>query len=168
MRKNAISNNKQPTRSLDAIDRKLLNALQRNAEKPNLELAKEVGLSPAPCSRRVKRLWEEGIIERQVVIVDPSRLGIGLTAFIGVELNRQRGDVLGAFEKRMATLKEVQQCYFISGESDYLLVVTCRDMAAFNQFIRTTLSREPAVTRFRTSFVADRIKCDTAIHFEEG
>lgn len=163
----ATSRNQYSITALDSIDRKILNSLQRNAEKSNQDLAKEVGLSPAPCSRRVKRLREEGIIERQVAIVDPTRMGIGLTAFVGVELNRQRGDVLGAFEKRMTRLKEVQQCYFISGESDYLLVVTCRDMAAFNQFIRTTLSREPAVTRFRTSFVADRIKCDTAIHFEE-
>jgi Lrp/AsnC family leucine-responsive transcriptional regulator len=168
MRKDATRNNIFSLGWLDSIDRKLLNALQRDARQSNQALASKVGLSPAPCSRRIKRLHEEGIIERQVAIVDPVRAGQSLTAFISVELNQQRGDLLDNFENHLRQWKEVQQAYFISGENDYLLVVVCQDMPAFTAFIRATLSKERAVKRFRTSFVAERVKYDTAVHFDEG
>jgi Lrp/AsnC family leucine-responsive transcriptional regulator len=149
--------------ALDAIDRKILDVLQEDNQITNLALAERVGLSPPPCLRRVRRLREEGVIARDVALVDPAKVGQGLIAFVGVELERQREDALSAFEQRITGEPEVQQCYFVSGDNDYLLVVTCRDMSAYNDFCRRVLSREHNIRRFRTSFNLDRIKYETRI-----
>jgi Lrp/AsnC family leucine-responsive transcriptional regulator len=156
-----------PRSALDSIDRKILDLLQRDSRISNLELAERIGLSPAPCSRRVKRLHEEGVISREVAIVDPARIGDRLIAFVSVELDRQREDVLASFERRIAAQKAVQQCYFISGESDYLLVVACRDMNHYNAFVREVLATEHNIRRFRTSFNLNRVKYETALDLDE-
>ncbi|QCK86377.1 Lrp/AsnC family transcriptional regulator [Phreatobacter aquaticus] len=152
---------------LDRIDRKILNRLQRNSAMPNQDLAAEVGLSTAPTSRRVKRLKEDGYITREVALVDPARVGSTLVAFVGVELDRQREDVLRSFERHIANQPEVQQCYFVSGETDYLLVVVVRDMDHYNSFVRSVLANEHNIKRFRSSFNLQRIKFDTGIYLEE-
>ncbi len=152
---------------LDRIDRKILNRLQRDAAIPNQDLADAVGLSPAPTSRRVKRLKEEGYIAREVALVDPARVGSTLIAFVSVELDRQREDVLRAFERHISTQPEVQQCYFVTGETDYMLIVVCRDMDHYNQFVRQVLAQEHNIKRFRSSFNLQRIKFDTGIYLEE-
>lgn len=148
---------------LDRIDRRILDHLQRDSRLSNLNLAELVGLSPAPCSRRVKRLRDEGYISREVALLDPAKVGNSLIAFVGVELDRQREDVLNAFERRIAQQRQVQQCYFISGESDYLLVVLCRDMDDYNDFVRNVLANEHNIKRFRTSFNLQRVKYDTSV-----
>lgn len=156
-----------PPEPLDRIDRKILNRLQRDAAIPNQDLADQVGLSPAPTSRRVKRLKEEGYIAREVALVDPARVGSTLIAFVSVELDRQREDVLRAFERHVSTQPEVQQCYFVTGETDYMLIVVCRDMDHYNQFVRQVLAQEHNIKRFRSSFNLQRIKFDTGIYLEE-
>lgn len=148
---------------LDDIDRRILGILQANNQITNLELADRVGLSPPPCLRRVRRLREAGVIERDVAIVDPAAVGQQIIAFVGVELDRQREDVLAAFERKMAAEAHVQQCYFVSGEIDYLLVVTARDMQSYNEFARRVLANEHNIKRFRTSFTLSRVKYDTRI-----
>ena len=149
--------------ALDAIDRRILDALQRDNQLTNLELARRVGLSPPPCLRRVRRLREAGIIARDVAIVDPTMVGRQIIAFVGVELERQRDDVLHTFEQKMAEAPEVQQCYFVSGDNDSLLVVTCADMAAYDEFCRRVLASDHNIRRFRTSFNLSRVKYDTRI-----
>lgn len=159
-----------PTRkssSIDKTDRDILEILQQDASINNQDLASRVNLSPAPVSRRVKRLRDEGYIVKEVAIVDPERVGNSLIAFVAVELDRQREDVLTAFERRISEHREVQQCYFVSGESDYFLVITCRDMDHYNAFVRNVLSNEHNVKRFRTSFNLQRIKYDTSIYISE-
>lgn len=148
---------------LDAIDRKILAILQRDNQITNLELASRVGLSPPPCLWRVRRLREQGIIEKDVALIDPVKVGQGLIAFVGVELDRQREDVLTSFERKISAEPQVQQCYFVSGETDYLLVVTCADMESYNAFARRVLANEHNIKRFRTSFCLSRVKYDTAI-----
>ena len=148
---------------LDPIDRKILAVLQRDNQITNLALAERVGLSPPPCLRRVRRLRELGIIEKDVALVDPIKVGQGIIAFVGVELDRQREDVLASFERKISAEPEVQQCYFVSGEIDYLLVVTCADMETYNGFARRVLANEHNIKRFRTSFCLSRVKYDTAI-----
>lgn len=157
----------EPAEPLDRIDRKILNRLQRDAAVPNQDLAAAVGLSPAPTSRRVRRLKEEGYIAREVALVDPARVGSTLIAFVSVELDRQREDVLRAFERHIAAQPEVQQCYFVTGETDYLLIVVCRDMDHYNDFVRSVLAQEHNIRRFRSSFNLQRIKFDTGIYLEE-
>jgi Lrp/AsnC family leucine-responsive transcriptional regulator len=148
---------------LDAIDRRILAALQQDNRITNLDLAQRVGLSPPPCLRRVRRLREAGVIIKDVALVDPARVGQTILAFVGVELDRQREDVLASFERKIAAEPNVQQCYFVSGEIDYLLVVTCRDMESYNAFARRVLANEHNIKRFRTSFSLSRIKYDTEI-----
>jgi len=148
---------------LDAIDRKILTILQGDNQVTNLALASRVGLSPPPCLRRVRRLRELGVIEKDVALVDPIKVGQGIIAFVGVELDRQREDVLTSFERKISTAPEIQQCYFVSGEIDYLLVVTCADMESYNSFARRVLANEHNIKRFRTSFCLSRVKYDTAI-----
>jgi Lrp/AsnC family leucine-responsive transcriptional regulator len=149
--------------ALDAIDRKILAVLQADNQVTNLALAEQVGLSPPPCLRRVRRLRELGVIERDVALVDPAKVGQGILAFVGVELDRQREDVLTSFESKIGAEPEVQQCYFVSGEIDYLLVVTCPDMERYNAFARRVLANEHNIKRFRTSFCLARVKYATAI-----
>jgi Lrp/AsnC family leucine-responsive transcriptional regulator len=153
----------EPPVALDAIDRRILDALQRDNQITNLELAERVGLSPPPCLRRVRRLREAGVIIRDVALVDPARVGQTILAFVGVELDRQREDVLASFERKIAAEPNVQQCYFVSGEIDYLLVVTCRDMESYNAFARRVLANDHNIKRFRTSFSLSRIKYETGI-----
>src|SRR5262245_17168421 len=99
-----------PTIVLDAIDRRILDVLQEDNQVTNLALAERVGLSPPPCLKRVRRLRELGVILKDVAIVDPAKVGQGILAFVGVELDRQREDVLAAFERKIAAEPQVQQC----------------------------------------------------------
>jgi Lrp/AsnC family leucine-responsive transcriptional regulator len=152
--------------ALDAIDRKILAILQDDNQVTNLALAERVGLSPPPCLRRVRRLRELGVIEKDVALVDPLKVGQGIIAFVGVELDRQREDVLANFERKIAAEPEVQQCYFVSGETDYLLLVTCADMESYDAFARRVLANAHDIKRFRTSFCLSRVKYATAIPLE--
>lgn len=153
---------------LDPIDLKILDLLQEDNQITNLELAERVGLSPPPCLRRVRRLREEGVIARDVALVDPAKVGRTIIAFVGVELDRQREDVLASFERKIMAEPEVQQCYFVSGEVDYLLVVTCVDMPSYNAFARRVLANEHNIKRFRTSFNLARVKYETKLPLAEA
>lgn len=157
----------QPAVELDPIDLKILDLLQEDNQITNLELAERVGLSPPPCLRRVRRLREEGVIARDVALVDPAKVGRTIIAFVGVELDRQREDVLASFERKIMAEPEVQQCYFVSGEVDYLLVVTCVDMPSYNAFARRVLANEHNIKRFRTSFNLARVKYETKLPLAE-
>jgi Lrp/AsnC family leucine-responsive transcriptional regulator len=151
------------THAIDAIDRRILDLLQDDNQITNLALAERVGLSPPACLKRVRRLRAEGIIAKDVSVLDPESVGRSIVAFVGVELDRQREDVLAAFERKIAAESEVQQCYFVSGEIDYLLTVVCRDMEAYNAFARRVLANEHNIKRFRTSFSLSRVKYETRI-----
>ncbi|MBI1774604.1 MAG: Lrp/AsnC family transcriptional regulator [Proteobacteria bacterium] len=152
--------------SLDAIDRKILNALQDDNQLTNLKLADRVGLSAPACLRRVRRLRTAGVIIKDVALVDPAKVGQTVIAFVGVELDRQREDVLASFEAKIAKEPQVQQCYFVSGEIDYLLVVACKDIDSYNAFARRVLANEHNIKCFRTSFNLARIKAETKIPLE--
>jgi Lrp/AsnC family transcriptional regulator, leucine-responsive regulatory protein len=149
--------------ALDAIDLRILAVLQDDNQVTNLALAERVGLSPPACLKRVRRLREEKVVIKDVALVDPDKVGQTIVAFVGVELDRQREDVLAAFERKMVAEPEVQQCYFVSGEIDYLLIVTCRDMEAYNAFARRVLANEHNIKRFRTSFNLSRVKYETKL-----
>lgn len=153
---------------LDRIDRRILNVLQENNQITNLELAARVGLSPPPCLRRVRRLREQGVIMREVALVDPAKVGRSLMVFTTVTLERQREDLLESFERRMLAQPEVMQCYFVSGDADYLVIVNVPDMVAYNAFARRVFANEPNIRMFRSSFALSVVKYDTKITFEEN
>lgn len=149
--------------SLDKIDKKILNILQKNNQITNLELAEQVNLSSPPCFRRVKRLRDLGIICKDVALVDPVKVGHQLTVFVNVTLEKQREDLLTHFERKMLAEPEVMQCYFVSGEADYFLIIQVPDMNHYNDFARRVFANEANIKIFRSSFCLSRIKYDTSI-----
>jgi Lrp/AsnC family leucine-responsive transcriptional regulator len=123
---------------------------------------------PRPSSRRAGRSLALGVIARDVANVDPAKVGHSLIPFVGVELERQREDMVSGFEAKMLRKPEIQQCYFVSGDNDYLLVVVCADMEGYNRFCGRVLANDHNIRRFRTSFNPSRIKYETAIPLGEG
>jgi Lrp/AsnC family leucine-responsive transcriptional regulator len=154
-------------KTLDRLDRRILNILQTNNQITNLELAEQIGLSPPPCFRRVKRLHDSGIIQKNVALVDPFKVGHRLIVFVNITLEKQREDLLSHFERKMLAESEVMQCYFVSGEADYFLIVHVADMNHYNEFSRRVFANEPNIKVFRSSFCMNRIKYDTQVHLSE-
>lgn len=152
---------------LDKIDRKILNMLQKDNQITNLALAEQVGISAPPCFRRVKRLREEGIIVKDVSLIDPFKAGRGLIVFANITLEKQREDLLAHFERKMLEQEEVMQCYFVSGDTDYLLIIHVADMSHYNEFARRVFANEANIKMFRSSFCLSRTKYNTHIHFSE-
>tara|TARA_R110002110_G_scaffold205066_7_gene417102 strand:- start:235222 stop:235710 length:489 start_codon:yes stop_codon:yes gene_type:complete len=143
---------------LDRTDRRILDAMQGNARITNLELAERVGLSPTPCSRRVKRLEESGLITGHVTLLDQNMLGLKLTAFIGISMDRHTPDRFEAFEATVTTYPEVIACSVVTGQSsDYLLTAVVPDMSYYEKFLLGKLTRIPGVTGVHSSFELRRV-----------
>ena len=139
---------------LDRTDRRILEQMQRNGRISNLELADAVGLSPTPCSRRVKRLEESGIIEKHVTLLNQSRLGLKLTAFITIAMDRHTPDRFDNFEAQVAAFPEVIECAVVTGQSaDYLVKAVVPDMEYYEAFLLGKLTRIEGVTGVQSSFV---------------
>jgi Lrp/AsnC family transcriptional regulator, leucine-responsive regulatory protein len=149
--------------TLDKMDRKILNLLQTDNQITNLELADKVGLSPPPCLRRVRRLRAEGYIVKDVSLVDPLKVGQNLIVFVNITLEKQREDLLAHFERKMLEQSEVMQCYFVSGDTDYLLIVNVVDMNHYNEFARRVFANEANIKMFRSSFCLNRVKYETKV-----
>jgi Lrp/AsnC family leucine-responsive transcriptional regulator len=152
---------------LDAIDRRILRALQENGRATYDELAAQVNLSPSATLRRVKRLEEAGVITAYVGLVSPERVGLGLTAYLNVRLEKHsevhKRSPMDLFRASVQTWPEVVECAALTGEMDYLLRVVVQDMAHYSRFIMETLLRHPSVEDCKTSFVLDRVKNTTAL-----
>jgi Lrp/AsnC family leucine-responsive transcriptional regulator len=139
---------------LDRTDRRLLELLQRDATLSNLELADAVGLSPTPCARRIRRLQESGLIERQVAVLDRSRAGLKLTAFIGISMDRHTPDRFERFEAEVKQYPEVLECVVVTGQTaDYLLQAVVPDMEYYEKFLLGKLTRIEGVSGVHSSFV---------------
>ena len=143
---------------LDPADRTLLALLQTDARTPLDQMADATGLSAATVQRRVKRLREAGVIERESAVLDPASLGWTMTFLVLVEMERERIDVLDAFRRRMRSEPQVQQCYYITGDADFALICLARDMADYEQLTRRLFFDDMNVRRFRTSVVMERTK----------
>ncbi len=147
---------------LDATDRRLLDLLQADASLTNQELAERAHTSAATALRRVKRLRETGVIEHQVVLLNPERLGAalghGLQALVEVTLDRQGAEHLQAFERRAVAEAAVQQCWQVSPGPDFVLVVAVADMPAFQAFTQRLLTQDANVRNVKTYFSVKRAK----------
>lgn len=160
--------NKSPSRELlDKTDRKILNILQKDNQITNQTLADKVGISAPPCFRRVKRLREEGYILKDVSLVDPFKVGKPLIVFANITLEKQREDLLTHFERKMAEEPEVMQCYFVSGDTDFLLIIHVKDMNDYNEFARRVFANQPNIKQFRSSFCLNRTKYNTQVVLSE-
>lgn len=150
---------------LDAVDRRILAALQQQGRATYDELAAAVGLSSSATLRRVKRLEESGVITGYVALVAPERVGLGLTAYINVRLAKASGSgsPTEAFAAAVMAWPEVVECAALSGEMDYLLRVLVRDMAHYSRFVMDGLLKHPAVQDCKTSFMLRRFKGTTAV-----
>ena len=152
-----------PKRRLDTIDRKILHCLQENARIPNVELARAVGLSPSPCSRRVRELEEAGIIRRYATLIDPAAADLPVSVFINVTLEKQVEQDLEVFESAVGGLPEVMECYLMTGDADYLLRVVVSDLEAYKRFLMDHLTRIPGVSNIRSSFALKQVAYRTAL-----
>jgi len=149
--------------TMDPIDRRILHELQHDGSLSNVELARRVGLSPSPCLARVKAMEQSGLIRRYVALVDPARLGLGLSVFINISLKTQSKEALARFEAGIADHEEVMECYLMTGDSDYLIRVVVADMAALERFILDRLAPIPEIEKIRSSFTLKQVRYKTAL-----
>lgn len=150
---------------LDEADRRILNALQRSNRHSLHELAEIVGMSPQTCHRRLQRLRNSNIIEREAVLIDPRRSPKPFTVFVKVKLEPMNEESKRKFEARIAQFPEIMQVYIISGPFDYLLVVNLADIAEFDRFADDFLVESEQVHHFESTMVLRRVKFETAIDF---
>jgi Lrp/AsnC family transcriptional regulator, leucine-responsive regulatory protein len=149
--------------SLDAIDRRILALLQQDARMTVQEIAEKVGLSTSPCHRRIKLLEEGGVIERYVAIVDQRAVGLPVSVFISIKLERQTEADLERFARAISGWSEILECYLMTGHRDYLLRVVVADLAAYEQFLKKKLTRIEGVASIESSFALDQIKYSIAL-----
>lgn len=161
------SNMKENFDTLDPIDRELLSFLQKQGDISNLALAAQVGVSPATCLRRVKRLQDAGLIERTVALLSSDRLaqhlGHGLTALVEITLDKQGGEHLTAFESRVSQDDAVTQCYRVSPGPDFVLVVVAPDMPGFLALSQRLLTQDANVRNVKTFFSVKRSKFEPRV-----
>ena len=148
---------------LDATDWKILSLLQADARASNVELARKVGLSPSPCLNRVRTLEQGGYISRYVTLLDPLQVGLKVSVFIQVTLEKQIEPALETFERAIGGRPEVMECYLMTGDADYLLRVVVPDLQALERFILEFLSRVPGVGNIKSSFALKQVKYQTAL-----
>ncbi len=149
--------------NLDKVDIAILEQLQHNARLSNNELAEQVGLSPSPCWRRVKRLEEQGIIKGYVALLDGDCTGSPIMAYAHITLHDHRPQSISEFDQFIQCCPQVLECCSLSGQVDYLLKIVSRSMAEYEQFISGELLHLPSVQSVNTSFVLDQKKYTTAL-----
>ena len=137
---------------MDAIDARLLSALQRDGRQTVTDLAAAIGLSPTPCARRLARLEAEGVIEGYSARVDQARIGFPVSVFIQVELESQSKDAIDAFESAVRGFERVMECHLMTGTRDILMRVVAADLTDFDRFLEDKLMRVPGIRSMRSSF----------------
>jgi Lrp/AsnC family transcriptional regulator, leucine-responsive regulatory protein len=152
-----------PNSALDSTDWKILSHLQEHARVSNVELAKEVFLSPSPCLQRVKKLEDSGLIRGYVTLLDPHKLGLTVSVFIQVTLEKQVEKSLENFERSIRDRPEVMECYLMTGDADYLLRVVMPDLPAFERFMLDHLTKIPGIASIKSSFALKQVKYQTAL-----
>ena len=144
--------------TLDAIDRKILAVLQEEGRISAQDLAERVGLTASPCLRRIRILEESGVIRRYVAVVDQETVGLPVSVFVSVKLERQREEELDRFAAAIARWPEVLECYLMTGPRDYLLRVVVPDLTAYERFLKEKLTRLDGVQSIESSFALGQVK----------
>lgn len=153
--------------NIDPTDRRILQLLQENADHTNKEIAAKLGMSITPIFERIKKLKTNGVIKRIIAIVDKKALGKTLTAYCNVSLKVHAKDFLEEFERDIANLKEVQECYHIAGQYDYMLKVNTKDIDTYQLFITKKLAGLENIGNVQSSFVMKEIKHTYTIEAED-
>jgi Lrp/AsnC family leucine-responsive transcriptional regulator len=143
---------------MDAKDLQIIRALQEDGRLSNLDLAARVHLSPSPCLRRVRLLEDAGVIRGYAADVDPKAMGLRITAFIRITLQRHDREAVARFETRVQEIDEILDCHLMTGEADYLLRVMVPDLDAYEGFVRNRLHAITGIGSITTSFVYGTVK----------
>ncbi|MBC8213882.1 MAG: Lrp/AsnC family transcriptional regulator [Candidatus Marinimicrobia bacterium] len=143
---------------MDKTDKKILIELQENGRITNAELAKRVGLSPAPCLERVKKLEKQGIIKGYYAKLDTEKIGIGVETFVVVTLSRHKHDAITEFIDAIQSVPEIIECSYITGRADFILRVTAENMKAYEDFLLHKLSKLPGLQHVETMMIMSNIK----------
>jgi len=154
-------------KKLDKIDFNLISILQTNARITIKEISAKLGLSKTPIYERIKKLEKFGFIKQYVALVDNKKIDKGLIIYISVSLNKHHKSVVDNFIKKVNSLHEVMECYYISGNADFLLKVYTKDMDGYKDFIENKFSVISDINQFFSSFVMDTTKYQTAFEFNE-
>ncbi|WP_439614400.1 Lrp/AsnC family transcriptional regulator [Reyranella sp.] len=155
-----------PNDDLDAIDRRILAALQADGRLSNVDLAEKIGLSPSPCLRRVNRLEREGYVEGYRAMLGRRRIGLGLTVFVGVKIDGHADDRATTFEQEVVACPEVVSCHMVAGDADYLLEVTVSDLDAYQRFLVGKLLNLPLVREVKSTIAIQTLKAGGALPLE--
>jgi Lrp/AsnC family leucine-responsive transcriptional regulator len=153
---------------LDAVDRKILNELQQDGRISLADLAAKVGLSPSPCLRRIRILEKAGVIARYAAVLDQVAVGLPVSVFVSIKLERQREQALEKFSKTIARWPEVLECYLMTGPRDYWLRVVVPDLAAYERFLKEKLTRVEGVASIESSFALEQVKYSNVLPLGEG
>ena len=148
--------------SIDAIDRKILTCLQRDATLPVAEIAERVGLSTTPCWRRIQRLERDGVIVGRVVLLDPDKLNLGVTVFVHIRTAQHNAAWLEKFAKAVAGIPEIVELYRMSGDIDYLMRVVVPDIAGYDAIYQRLIAAVE-LSDVSSTFAMERIKHTTAL-----
>ncbi|WP_426137778.1 Lrp/AsnC family transcriptional regulator [Psychrobacter sp. TWR1-1-1] len=148
---------------LDDIDKAILNLLQDDATLPLKTVAEQVYVSIATAQRRIQALISNGVITKQVAIVDPNKVGYGLTAVVMIEMARSNTSMQHRFERLMNTQPQVMSCYEVSGDADFMLMVNAKNMSDYHRFTTGLLTYENNVRNFKSQFVMNFTKSGTKI-----
>ena len=147
-----------PSAPLDAIDRKIVAHLQQDGRMSVADLAAKVGLSPSPCLRRVRLLEEAGVIARYVAVLDQQSVGLPVSVFVSIKLEKQREESLNRFAKAIERWPEVLECYLMTGSRDYWLRVVVPDLDAYERFVKQKLTRLDGISSIESSFALEQVK----------
>lgn len=150
---------------LDKIDLKILKILQSNSKITNLELSKQIGLSPAPTLERVKKLESTEIIESYHAIVNPTSIGLNVKTFVLVSLAWQKENALNNFLEKVKAIEEITECYIITGEADFLIKIICKDIPTYEQLLFKTLSQIEEIERLKTLMTLSTVKNSAVLPF---
>lgn len=153
---------------LDALDGRLLDELQRRGRASNVELSAAVHLSAPQCFRRVKALEERGVIRGYAAQVDREALGLGVMAFVSVDIAAEQFHRVREFERTFRDFPQILECHTVSGDSDYLLKIVARDLKALSQFLTDRLMQIPGVANVRSMICMEEIKPPSPLPFEAG
>jgi Lrp/AsnC family transcriptional regulator len=148
---------------LDRIDREILRIIMRDASRSLAEIAGEVGLTPTPCWKRIRRMEEQGVITGRVALVDPVKVGLPISVFVAVETGDHSAEWIGRFADAVASMPEIAECWRLGGDVDYLLRVVVPDMLGYDAFYRRFVAAVPSLRKVTGRFAMERVKGTTAL-----
>jgi Lrp/AsnC family transcriptional regulator, cysteine-sensing transcriptional activator len=152
---------------MDAIDRKILAVVQEDASLSVAEIGQRVGLSSTPCWKRLQRLEADGVISRRVALIDPEKIGLGITVFVSIETGDHSQDWLKRFAETVSAMPQVMEFYRMAGDVDYMLRVVVHDMQSYDAFYKKLIATVP-LKNVTSRFAMERIKSTTALPIEQS